>query len=99
MKSRAFIKYLIKYNFTNIFRIRNSEKDDVNNYRDVIFNEMKFVDTFKTINFLKEEERKFYVTYRAISMQILKNNDEKQYDKIFIRKHVLNNFKKNVFSK
>jgi hypothetical protein len=44
-------------------------------------------------------KKKFYVTYRAISLQIFENNDEKQYDKIPIRKHVLNNFRKNVASK
>jgi hypothetical protein len=30
MKSRAFIEYLIKYDFINIFRVWNSKKDDVN---------------------------------------------------------------------
>jgi hypothetical protein len=77
MKSRAFIKYLIKYDFINIFRVWNSKKNDVNNYRDVIFNETKFFDTYKTIDFFKKKERKFYVTYRAISLQIFENNDEK----------------------
>jgi hypothetical protein len=77
MKSRAFIEYLIKYDFINIFRIWNSEKNDVNDYRDVIFNETKFFDTYKTVHFFKKEERKFYVTYRAISLQIFKNSDEK----------------------
>jgi hypothetical protein len=99
MKSRAFIEYLIKYDFINIFRVWNSEKDDVIDYRDVIFNETKFFDTYETIDFLKEEERKLYVTYRAISLQIFENSDEKQYDKISIRKHVLNSFKENVLSK
>jgi hypothetical protein len=32
-------------------------------------------------------------------MQIFENSDEKQYDRISIRKFVLNNFKKNVVSK
>jgi hypothetical protein len=77
MKSRAFIDYLIKYDFINIFRIWNSKKDDVNNYRDVIFNEMKFFDTYKIINFFKKEEKNFYITYRVIFMQIFENNDEK----------------------
>jgi hypothetical protein len=57
MKSRAFIKYLIKYDFINIFRVWNSEKDDVNNYRDVIFNEMKFFDTYETIDFFKKKKK------------------------------------------
>jgi hypothetical protein len=99
MKSRTFIEYLIKYDFINIFRVWNSKKDDVNDYRDVIFNETKFFDTYETVDFFKEEERKFYVTYRAISLQIFENSDEKQYDKISIWKHVLNNSRKNVASK
>jgi uncharacterized membrane protein len=99
MKSRAFIEYLIEYDFINIFRVWNSKKNDVNDYRDVIFNETKFFDTYKKIDLVKEEKRKFYVTYRAIFMQIFENNDEKQYDKILIRKFVLNNFKENVISK
>ncbi len=99
MKSRAFIEYLIKYDFINIFRVWNSEKDDVNDYRDVIFNERKFFDTYEAVDLFKEEEKKFYVTYRAISLQIFENSDEKQYDRISIRKHVLNSFRKNVASK
>ncbi len=39
------------------------------------------------------------MTYRAISLQIFKNSDEKQYNKILIRKHVLNSFKENIVSK
>jgi hypothetical protein len=99
MKSRAFIEYLIKYDFINIFRIWNSKKDDVNDYRDVIFNETKFFDTYEKVDLFKKEKRNFYVTYRAIFMQIFEDNDEKQYDKISIRKFVLNNFKKIVVSK
>jgi hypothetical protein len=99
MKSRAFIEYLIKYDFINIFQVWNLKKDDVNDYRDVIFNETKFFDMYEKIDFFKEEERKFYVTYRAIFMQIFEDSDEKQYDRISIRKFVLNNFKKTVVSK
>jgi hypothetical protein len=77
MKSRAFIAYLIKYDFINIFRVWNSEKNDVSDYRDVIFNEPKFFDTYKVVDLFKKKERKFYVTYRAISLQIFENNDEK----------------------
>jgi hypothetical protein len=99
MKSRAFIEYLIKYDFINIFRVWNSKRNDVNDYRDVIFNETKFFDTYEKIDFFKEEKRTFYVTYRAILMQIFEDSDEKQYDRISIRKFVLNNFKKIVASK
>jgi hypothetical protein len=99
MKSRAFIEYLIKYDFINIFRVWNSKKDDVNDYRDVIFNESKFFDTYEKVDLFKEEKRKFYVTYRAILLQIFENSDEKQYDRISIRKFVLNSFRKIVVSK
>jgi hypothetical protein len=99
MKSRAFIEYLIKYDFINIFRVWNSKKDDVNDYRDVIFNETKFFDTYEATNLFKKEEKKSYVTYRAISLQIFENNDENQYDKILIQKCVLNNSRKIVISK
>ncbi len=99
MKSRAFIEYLIKYDFINIFRVWNSKRDDVNDYRDVIFKETKFFDTYEKVDLLKEKKRKLYVTYHAIFMQIFEDNDEKQYDKISIRKFVLNNSKENVASK
>jgi hypothetical protein len=99
MKSRAFIEYLIEYDFINIFRVWNSKKNDVNDYRDVIFNETKFFDTYEKVDLFKEEEKKFYVTYHAIFMQIFEDNDEKQYDRISIRKFVLNSLKENVASK
>ncbi len=50
MKFRAFIKYLIKYNFINIFRVWNSKRNDVNDYRDVFFNETKFFDTYENVD-------------------------------------------------
>jgi hypothetical protein len=59
MKSRAFIEYLIKYDFINIFRVWNSKKDDVNNYRDVIFNETKFFVTYETVDLFKKEKKNF----------------------------------------
>jgi hypothetical protein len=99
MKSRAFIEYLIEYDFINIFRVWNSKRDDVSDYRDVIFNETKFFDTYEKVDLLKEEERKLYVTYRAILMQIFEDSDEKQYDRISIRKFVLNSSRENVVSK
>jgi hypothetical protein len=99
MKSRAFIEYLIEYDFINIFRVWNSKKNDVSDYRDVIFNETKVFDTYEKADFLKKEEKKFYVTYRAIFMQIFENSDEKQYDRVSIRKFVLNSFKETVVSK
>jgi hypothetical protein len=81
------------------FEFEILKKNDVNNDRDVIFNETKFFDTYETVDFFKKEQRKFYVTYRVISLQIFENIDEKQYNKILIQKYVLNNSWKNVISK
>ncbi len=58
MKSRAFIEYLIKYDFINIFRVWNSKKDDVSDYRDVIFNETKFFDTYETVDLFQRRKKK-----------------------------------------
>ncbi len=55
------------------------------------------IKTKKSI-FLKKK-KKLYVTYHVIFMLIFKNNDEKWYNNILIRKFVLNKFKKNVVSK
>jgi hypothetical protein len=59
MKFRTFIEYLIKYDFINIFRVWNSKRNDVNDYRDVIFNEIEFFDTYEKADLFKKEEKKF----------------------------------------
>ncbi len=41
---------------TNIFQVQNSKKNDVNNYRDVILNETKLFDIYKTIDYFKEKK-------------------------------------------
>jgi hypothetical protein len=56
MKFKAFIEYLIKYDLINIFRVWNSKRDDVNDYRDVIFNETKFFDTYEKANLFKKKK-------------------------------------------
>jgi hypothetical protein len=53
------------------------QRKTTNDYHDVIFNETKFFDTYEAVDFFKKEEKKFYVTYRAISLQIFENSDEK----------------------
>ncbi len=58
MKFRAFIEYLVRYDFTNIFRIWNSEKNDVSDYQDVIFNEIEFYDTYVIADLLEEKKKK-----------------------------------------
>jgi hypothetical protein len=58
VKSWAFIEYLIKYDFINIFQVWNSKKNDVNDYRDVIFHETKFFDTYEKIDLFKKRRKK-----------------------------------------
>jgi hypothetical protein len=50
LKARAFVRYLIKYDSTNIFRVWNSKKWNVNEYRDIIFDEESFFDIYQTKN-------------------------------------------------
>ncbi len=69
IKSRAFIEYSIKYDFIDIFRVWNLEKDHVNNYRDVIFKKTKFFDTYDVVDIFKNEEKKLYVMYHATLLQ------------------------------
>ena len=54
---RAFIGYLIGYDSTNGYRIWNPERYDVKGYRDVIFDETQFFDTYKKNDIIREPER------------------------------------------
>ena len=65
MKSRAFIGYLVGYDSTNIFRVWNPDKGDVSGYRNVIFNEKEFFDTYDQKNVLKEAERAEFIEFRV----------------------------------
>jgi hypothetical protein len=58
LKSRAFVDYLVDYNSTNIFRVWNSEKEDVNEYRDVIFDESELYDIYNKDDSLVTLEKK-----------------------------------------
>jgi hypothetical protein len=58
LKSRAFVDYLVDYNLTNIFRIWNSEKRNVNEYRDVIFDESELYDIYNKGDLLATLEKK-----------------------------------------
>lgn len=60
---RAFISYLVGYDFTNILRIWNSEKETVNGYRDVIFDETEYFDTYKAIDLIKVAEKVSFVEF------------------------------------
>ena len=56
LKPRAFIGYLVGYDSSNIYRIWDPEKGEVSGYRDVIFNEDEFFDTYKKEDLLQEKE-------------------------------------------
>ncbi len=58
LKSRAFVNYLVDYNSINIFRIWNSEKEDVNEYKDVIFDESELYDIYNKSDSLVTLEKK-----------------------------------------
>jgi hypothetical protein len=58
MKARAFVNYLVEYNFTNIFRIWNLEKSYVSDYKDVIFDENAYFDIYNKKDLIKKSERK-----------------------------------------
>lgn len=66
MKPRAFVGYLIGYDATNIFRIWNPEKGDVSGYRDVVFNESEYYDTYDQAELLTESEKADFVEFRAM---------------------------------
>jgi hypothetical protein len=67
MKARAFVDYLIDYDFINIFRIWNFEKDDVNDYKNVIFDE-KFIMTH-IINKISLESQKRRISCNFVFIQ------------------------------
>ncbi len=96
LKARVFVKYLIEYDSINIFRVWNLEKWDVNEYRDVIFDEKSFFDTYQTKNQIKEFVSKDHVEYYEKSVQISQtndleelNNEEDEWVKKSIRKKIM----------
>ncbi len=58
LKSRAFVDYLVGYNSINIFRVWKSEKEYVNDYRDVIFDESELYDIYNKSDSLVTHEKK-----------------------------------------
>jgi hypothetical protein len=70
LKSRAFVNYLIGYNSTNIFRVWNSEKDDVNDYRDVIFDESDLYDIYNKSDSLMSLAKKHQIEIQRKNVKI-----------------------------
>jgi hypothetical protein len=75
LKARVFVNYLIEYDSINIFHVRNSEKWNVNEYRNVIFDEESFFDIYQTKNQIKKFVRKEHVKYYKRSVQISYTNN------------------------
>ncbi len=75
LKARAFVNYLVEYDSINIFRVWNFEKWNVSDYKNVIFDEESFFDTYQTKNQIKEFVQKDHVEYYEKSVQINQTND------------------------
>ncbi len=91
------MRYLVEYDSINIFRVWNLEKWDVNDYRNVIFDEESFFDTYQTKNQVKKSVRKKHVEYYKTSVQISQindileelNNDEDEWVKKSVREKIV----------
>ncbi len=93
MKARAFVDYLIDYDSINIFRVWNLEKDDVNDYRDVIFDEKVYYDTYNKQDLIKKSERKNFVQFRIYSVKSAVdfdlNSDDEKWLKTSVRDRLM----------
>ena len=80
MRPRAFINYLVEYDSTNIFRVWNPEKGDVNDYKNVIFNEAEFFDTYNKKDLIKKSEKADFVEFITLdphpAFQPIDSDDE-----------------------
>ena len=63
MKLRAFIDYLIGYDSINIYRVWNSDKKDINDYKNVIFNEEEFYDFYQQNDLIIDVEKNDLVEF------------------------------------
>jgi hypothetical protein len=84
LKSRAFVDYLVDYNSTNIFRVWNSEKKDVSEYRDVIFDESELYDIYKKNDQLAESQKEKTMKI-SINQFIDLNSENDEWLEISIR--------------
>ncbi len=95
LKSRAFVDYLIDYNSTNIFRIWNSEKDDVSDYRDVIFDESELYDIYNKNDQIITSEKKSQIELQkktakiSVDQAIELNSENDEWLKISIRNRLI----------
>ena len=93
MKSKTFIDYLMNYDSINIFRVWDFEKWSVSDYKNVIFDEIQYYDTYESDNLLKELKKSDFIEFRTCDFKSSFdsiNSDNENWLKTSIRK-------KNVF--
>ncbi len=90
------MSYLIGYNSTNIFRIWNSEKDNVNDYRDVIFDESELYDIYNKSDSIVTLEK--MTAEISIDQTIELNSEDDEWLEISIRNRLILEDKRSVES-
>ena len=79
MKFKIFIDYLISYDSINIFKIWNLDKFEINDYRNVIFNENEFYDFYQKNDLMIVIEKNNLIEFHVYdSSSIVKNLDDVQ---------------------
>ena len=80
MKSKTFIDYLINYDSINIFRVWNSEKWIVSDYKNVIFDEIQYYDTYENDDLLKKSKKSDFIEFQTCdfksSFDLINSDDE-----------------------
>jgi hypothetical protein len=89
LKSRVYVDDLVDYNSINIFRVWNSEKEDVNKYRDVIFDESELYDIYKKNNQLAKSQKEKKTMKISINQFIDLNSENDEWLEITIRNRLM----------
>ena len=63
------MNYLLGYDSINIFRVWNSEKKTVSDYKDVIFDETKFYNIYKKADLLKKSEKTDLIEFQTFDFK------------------------------
>jgi hypothetical protein len=82
LKSRAFIDYLVRYDFTNIFRIWISSRMQIVRIRDVLFDKTLFYD------FAKLDSRHLLITSVKNTLKVIEISDNIFFEVIFEKENV-----------
>ena len=90
LKSRVFINYLIDYDSINIYRIWNSNKRIISDYRDVIFDETQYYDNYSKENLITETKKKLVrlIIYES-KISMIMNEDEETWLDLSIKRRTI----------